>query len=100
MGLELSFVLGEGGGGEAKRVKPLCGCLVDFLSQTSWSVFIIIIIISEPMRGAASDTGNISPTIVAKMVMDNIIVTPETGERGRRKKRNAQKVTDGQDMCS
>jgi hypothetical protein len=28
------------------------------------------------MSGVASDTGNISPTIVAKIVMDNIIVTP------------------------
>ena len=30
------------------------------------------------MSGVASDTGSISPTMVAKIVIDNIIVTPET----------------------
>jgi hypothetical protein len=29
------------------------------------------------MRGVASETGSISPTIVEKIVIDNIIVTPE-----------------------
>ena len=29
------------------------------------------------MRGVASETGSISPTIVAKIVIDNIMVTPE-----------------------
>ena len=29
-----------------------------------------------PMSGVASDTGNMSPTMVAKIVIDNIIVTP------------------------
>ena len=29
------------------------------------------------MSGVASDTGSISPTIVAKIVIDNIMVTPE-----------------------
>ena len=29
------------------------------------------------MSGVASETGSISPTIVAKIVIDNIMVTPE-----------------------
>ena len=29
------------------------------------------------MSGVASDTGSISPTIVANIVIDNIMVTPE-----------------------
>lgn len=32
------------------------------------------------MSGVASDTGNMSPTIVAKIVIDNIIVTPAREE--------------------
>ena len=30
-----------------------------------------------PMSGVASDTGNMSPTMVAKIVIDNIIVTSQ-----------------------
>lgn len=31
---------------------------------------------NQPMSGVASETGSISPTIVAKIVIDNIMVTP------------------------
>ena len=35
-----------------------------------------------PMMGEELDTGSMSPTIVAKIVMDNMMVTPENIRRG------------------
>ena len=36
----------------------------------------------QPMMGEELDTGSMSPTIVAKIVMDNMMVTPENIRRG------------------
>ena len=33
------------------------------------------------MSGVASETGSMSPTMVAKIVIDNIMVTPEMGQQ-------------------
>jgi len=35
-----------------------------------------------PMSGVESLTGNMSPTIVAKIVIDSIMATPVGGEKG------------------
>ena len=41
------------------------------------SVIVIVIVAMPPMRGVLLETGNISETIVAKMVIVSIIATPE-----------------------
>ena len=40
-------------------------------------VIVIVIVAMPPMRGVLLETGNISETIVAKMVIVSIIATPE-----------------------
>ena len=41
------------------------------------SVIVIVIVAKPPMSGVLLETGNISETIVAKMVIVSIIATPE-----------------------
>ena len=43
------------------------------MQKKKWS---LLSNISKPIRGVASVTGSISPTMVAKIVIDSIMVTP------------------------
>jgi hypothetical protein len=47
------------------------------------------------MRGDEFETGSISPTIVAKIVIDNIMVTPEISRRILRASWRSSKITWG-----
>ena len=44
-------------------------------------MFVIVIVAMPPMRGVLLETGNISETIVAKMVIVSIMATPESQPR-------------------